>query len=54
VLGGKVRIWIFEEAVHQVDEFAHAGGQGNLGFLARVLAGKPPVRRTWPVETSDF
>ena len=34
VLTGKLKIMIFEEAVHEDDEFAHAGGHGDEGFLA--------------------
>jgi hypothetical protein len=34
VLIGQMKIIIFEEAVHQDDEFAHAGGHDDEGFLA--------------------
>src|SRR5674476_983448 len=34
VLTGKLKIMIFEGAVHEDDEFAHAGGHGDEGFLA--------------------
>src|ERR1035437_4211143 len=34
VLTGKMKIMIVEEAVHEDDEFAHAGGHGDEGFLA--------------------
>ena len=34
VLAGKLKIIIFEEAVHEDDEFAHAGGHGDEGFLS--------------------
>jgi hypothetical protein len=34
VLGGKGKVWIFEEVVHEDDEFAHDGGQGDEGFFA--------------------
>ena len=34
VLAGKLEIIIFQEAVHEDDEFAHAGGHGDEGFLA--------------------
>ena len=34
VLAGKLEVMIFEEAVHEDDELAHAGGQGDEGFLA--------------------
>ena len=34
VLIGKLEFIIFEEAVHQDDEFTHAGGQGDQWFFA--------------------
>src|SRR6266705_5343891 len=34
VLMGKGKFWIFKEAVHEDDEFAHDGGHGDEGFLA--------------------
>ena len=34
VLRGKLEIIIFEEAVHEDDELAHAGGQGHEWFLS--------------------
>jgi hypothetical protein len=35
VLRSKLEIFIFEEAVHQDDEFAHASGQGDQRLFAR-------------------
>jgi hypothetical protein len=34
VLAGELEITIFEEAVHEDDELAHAGGHGDEGFLS--------------------
>ena len=34
VLVGKLEMIIFEEAVHEDDELAHAGGHGHKGFLS--------------------
>ena len=34
VLIGKLEVIIFKEAVHENDEFAHAGGHGDEGFLS--------------------
>jgi hypothetical protein len=34
VLIGKLEIIIFEESVHEDDEFAHTGGHGDKGFLS--------------------
>src|SRR5258708_3287889 len=34
VLGGKGEVRIFEEAVHEDDEFAHDGGHGDEGLFA--------------------
>ena len=34
MLAGKVEVRIFEEAVHEDDEFAHDGGEGNFGRFA--------------------
>jgi hypothetical protein len=33
VLICKLEFWIFQEAVHQDDEFAHGRRQGQLGFF---------------------
>jgi len=33
VLTGKLELIIFQEVVHEDDEFAHAGGQGDQGFF---------------------
>jgi len=33
VLIGKLEIIIFKEAIHEDDEFAHAGGHGDEGVL---------------------
>ena len=35
VLVGKLKFIIFEQVVHEDDEFAHAGGHGNQWFLSR-------------------
>ena len=35
VLGGKLEVIIFEEAVHEDDELAHTGGDGHESFFPR-------------------
>jgi len=42
VLTGKLKMVVFEEAVHEDDQFAHAGGEGDFKFLA---GGNQPLEK---------
>ena len=34
VLAGKVEVWVFQEAVHEDDEFAHDGSEGDFRWFS--------------------